>query len=40
MLVLDEDRNNYYKFIYNHLKQNGYALILSMGDGKKEFKSN
>ena len=40
MLVLDIDRNNYYKFIYNHLEDNGVALILSMGDGIKESKSN
>ena len=40
MLVLDIDRNNYYKFIYNHLEDNGIALILSMGDGIKESKSN
>ena len=36
MLVLDEDRNKYYSYIYNHLKDNGYALILTMGDGIKE----
>jgi len=40
MLVLDEDRNDFYKFIYNHLNDDGYALIVSMGDGKKEYKSN
>ena len=40
MLVLDTDRNNYYKFIYNHLTDNGIALILSMGDGINESKSN
>ena len=33
MLVLDEDRNNFYKFIFNHLEDSGYALILTMGDG-------
>ena len=36
MLVLDEDRNKYYKYIYNHLEDNGYSLILTMGDGIKE----
>ncbi len=36
MLVLDEDRNKYYRFIYNHLEDNGYALILTMGNGTKE----
>ena len=40
MLVLDEDRNKYYKYIYNHLKNNGYALILTMGDGIKESASD
>ncbi len=40
MLVLDEDRNNFYKFIYNHLEDSGHALILTMGDGIKESKSN
>ena len=40
MLVLDEDRNKYYNYVYNHLEDNGYALILSMGDGKSESSSN
>ena len=40
MLVLDEDRNNYYKYIYNHLEDNGYSLILTMGDGIKESASD
>ena len=40
MLVLDKDRNCYYKFIYNHLTDNGIALILSLGDGISESKSN
>lgn len=40
MLVLDDDRKRYYDFINNHLNKNGYALILSMGDGIKESKSN
>ena len=40
MLTQEEDRNNYYKFIYNHLNSNGLAIILSMGDGKKESISN
>ena len=40
MLVPDEDRTKYYDFIYNHLKKDGLALILSMGDGKIESKSN
>ena len=40
MLVLDKDRNNFYKYIYNHLEDNGYALILTMGDGLKESQSD
>lgn len=40
MLVLDKDRNLFYKYIYNHLEDNGYSLILTMGDGIKESKSD
>ena len=40
MLVLDEDRNKLYKYIYNHLKEDGYCIILSMGDGVNEQKSD
>ena len=40
MFVLDEDRNKYYKYIYNHLNENGYALILTMGDGINETSSD
>ena len=40
MLVLDEDRSKFYNYIYNHLKNDGYCLILSMGDGKEESKSD
>ena len=40
MLVLDEDRTKYYNYIYNHLEDNGYALILTMGDGIKESASD
>ena len=40
MLVLDSDRNKYYEYIYNHLENNGYALILTMGDGIKESESD
>lgn len=36
MLVLDEDRNKFYQYIYNNLSDDGYYLILSMGDGKEE----
>jgi cyclopropane fatty-acyl-phospholipid synthase-like methyltransferase len=40
MLVLDEDRKQFYKFIYDSLDDNGYSLILTMGDGKKESSSD
>ncbi len=40
MLVLDEDRNKYYKYIHDHLKDDGYALILTMGDGIDESSSD
>ena len=40
MLVLDEDRQKFYEFIYHHLEKDGYALICSMGDGKAEIKTD
>lgn len=40
MFVLDEHRNKFYNFIYNHLKDNGIALIISMGDGVLEINSD
>lgn len=40
MLVLDEDRTKFYKYIYNHVKENGYCLILTMGDGIKQSESD
>jgi len=36
MLVLDEDRTNFLKFIYEHLKDDGVAIISIMGDGINE----
>ena len=36
MLVLQEDRDKYFKFISNHLEDNAIAVILSMGDGFEE----
>lgn len=33
MLVPDEDRNAFYRFIRKHLKPGGIALICTMGDG-------
>ena len=40
MLVLEQDRKQYLPFIKSHLSENGYALILSMGDGQMESESN
>ena len=40
MLVLEQDRKQYLTFIKNHLAKNGYALILSMGDGDMEVESD
>jgi len=40
MLVLDEDRNGFYQFIRSHLKQDGIALICTMGDGNFEMQSD
>ena len=39
MLVLDEDRQKFYEFICNHLDNDGFALICSIGDGKTEMKT-
>lgn len=36
MLVLDEDRNAFYRFVREHLNSTGIALICTMGDGKLE----
>ncbi|MBR2811899.1 MAG: class I SAM-dependent methyltransferase [Solobacterium sp.] len=33
MLVVDEDRSAFYRFLHEHLKDDGLALIFSMGDG-------
>lgn len=40
MLVEDEDRNAFYRFIFEHLKEDGIALICSMGDGETEMRSD
>lgn len=40
MLVLNEDRNGFYRFIHRHLTDDGYALICSMGDGEFEMQSD
>ena len=40
MLVLNDDRNAFYRFIYEHLTEDGVALICTMGDGKEEMQSD
>lgn len=40
MLVLEQDRKQYLSFIKSHLSEDGYALILSMGDGQMESESD
>ena len=40
MLVLDEDRDGFYQFIYNHLNDTGIALVCTMGDGNIEIQSD
>ena len=36
MLVRDEDRDGFYRFLRRHLKPGGIALVCSMGDGTME----
>lgn len=40
MFVLEEHRNKFFKFIYDHLEDDGIAFITSMGNGKEESKSD
>ncbi len=40
MFVNEKHRQKFYQFIYNHLKENGKALVIAMGDGKKEYSSD
>ena len=40
MFINKEHRNKFYNFIYSHLNKNGIALIVSMGDETKEYKSD
>lgn len=40
MLVTDEDRSSFYRFIREHLKPDGLALIGTMGDGEREMSSD
>ncbi len=39
MLVEDEDRHKFLTFIKNHLKENGHAFVVVMGDGKTSYRS-
>ena len=36
MLPPDEDRRDFYRFVREHLTENGIALICTMGDGQTE----
>lgn len=40
MLVLEEDRSGFFRFIRDHLKSEGIALICTMGDGETEMQSD
>lgn len=40
MFVLDKDRDKFWNFIKEHLKDNGYAFIVCIGDGNEEYQSN
>ena len=40
MLVPDADRNGFYRFIRQHLKPDGIALIGTMGDGTMEWQTD
>ena len=40
MLVEEEDRRGFYRFVRNHLKPDGLGLICTMGDGETERQSD
>lgn len=40
MFLLDSHRDAFYKFIYDHLNDNGISLIIAMGDGNYEYSSD
>ena len=40
MLVLDADRQGFYRFLRAHLKPGGVGLVCSMGDGETELRSD
>lgn len=35
MLVLDSDRKTFFDFVFSHLKDEGVAIVTSMGDGER-----
>ena len=40
MLTEDEDRRAFFRFLRNHLEEDGVALVCSMGDGESERKTD
>lgn len=40
MLVPDADRDGFYRFIHDHLTDDGIGLICTMGDGEREMQSD
>lgn len=40
MLVLEEDRNGFYRFFHDQLSEKGIGLICTMGDGEMERQSD
>lgn len=40
MFITKNHRKQFYQFIYNHLKNDGLALIGTMGNGLEEYESN
>lgn len=40
MLVPDEDRQGFYRFVRDHLTEDGLALICTMGDGETELQTD
>ena len=40
MFIDDNHRRKFYKFIRNHLKDNGVAFIVTMGDGEENYTSD
>lgn len=40
MFLLEKHRDKFYRFIYEHLKDKEKALVISMGDGEREYASD